>query len=301
MSELPAGHRAAPLAAVDAAEVTRVWRACELHDDGEALFAEEDFVAAWQRPSFDFARDTIGVREGDSLVALALLLGERDALACVLPSHRGRGVGRWLLDWATEAARAAGHSVISQAVSVKDPGAAALLEAAGYVARYDSWLFDVALEQEPEPPAVPPGYALRGFVPGRDDRAVHRVIEDAFSEWPDHDPDSFEDWVAETLGRPGMVPQEHIALAVRGEEVAGAAVLIEDATAGMWVHQLAVARAHRRRGLAHALLAHAFVLSWRAGHRRSGLGTDSRTGARGLYEQVGMHVSRTFTEYFKPL
>jgi mycothiol synthase len=64
---------------------------------------------------------------------------------------------------------------------------------------------------------------------------------------------------------------------------------------------LAVAREHRGRGLARALLAHAFGLTWRRGGHRCGLGTDSRTGARGLYEHVGMHVRKTYGEYVKRL
>jgi hypothetical protein len=32
-----------------------------------------------------------------------------------------------------------------------------------------------------------------------------------------------------------------------------------------------------------------------------GLGTDSRTGARGLYEHVGMRVRKTYYEYVKLL
>ena len=46
---------------------------------------------------------------------------------------------------------------------------------------------------------------------------------------------------------------------------------------------------------------HAFGLSrWRGG-TSCGLGTDSRTGARGLYERVGMRVRKTFGEYVKRL
>ena len=36
----------APLAPEDVDAVTHVWRASEEHDDGEALFSAEDFVAA---------------------------------------------------------------------------------------------------------------------------------------------------------------------------------------------------------------------------------------------------------------
>ena len=55
-----------------------MWRACELHDDGEALATEDDLVAVFQRPSFDAGERTVAVRDGGEIVALALLHG-RDA------------------------------------------------------------------------------------------------------------------------------------------------------------------------------------------------------------------------------
>jgi mycothiol synthase len=289
----------APLSQDDAAEVTRVWRAGELHDDGVALFTEEDFIGAWQRPSFDFARDSLGVRDGGSLVAFAMMFGRRDVFVSVLPSHRGRGLGTSLMRWSQEAGRAAGHEVTHQMVSEKAHAAAALLEADGYERKWEGWILDVELDAEPGPPQPPDGYAIRDFVPGRDDRDAYRVIEDAFGEWSEHEPDTYEDWVAETLGRPGFVP-EHIALVTHGDEVVGAAVLVED-DAATWVGQLAVERAHRGRGLGRALLQHAFGVAWRRPTRRCALATDSRTGARGLYEHVGMKVRRAHAEYAKLL
>lgn len=291
--------RTAPLSAADAADVTRVWRTAELHDDGEAIFTEEDFVAAWQRPSFDFDRDSIGVRDGGSLVALALLFGERDAFATVLPSHRGRGVGTSLMRWTQEAGRAAGHEESCQTISENAHAAAAMLEADGYERRWDGWILGIELEHEPDPPLPPDGYSVREFVPGRDERAVFRVIDEAFGEWRENELGTFEDWAAETLGRPGFTPG-HLALAAHGDEVVGAAVLIEDETA-IWVAQLAVERAHRGRGLGRALLRHAFGVAWLRPTRRCELSTDARTGARGLYEHVGMRVKRSFTEYAKAL
>ena len=77
-------------------------------------------------------------------------------------------------------------------------------------------------------------------------------------------------------------------------------MLIEDPST-IWVSELAVARAHRGRGLARALLTRSFSYAWRTGLGRCGLGTDARTGARGLYEHVGMHVRRTAWDYKKPL
>lgn len=293
------GCSTAPLAASDASEVARVWRACELHDDGRALFTEDDFVAIWKRPSTDLERDTVGVRDGDALVALAMILGERDAFACVLPSHRGRGIGAWLLRWTQEAGRARGNARSWQSLSENEHAARALLEADGYERAWEGWLFGIELEREPDPPPLPAGYAIRDFIPARDERAVHGVIETAFGEWPDAEEETFEDWAAETLGRPGFAP-EQIAVVVHDREIVAAAVLIHEA-GETWVAQLAVAREHRGRGLARALLVHAFAIAWRAGVRHIGLATDSRTGARGLYEHVGMRVTRTAWEYAKLL
>ena len=42
-------------------------------------------------------------------------------------------------------------------------------------------------------------------------------------------------------------------------------------------------------------------MSWDRGDRVCGLSTDSRTGALGLYENVGMHVTRSYTNLTKAL
>ena len=47
-------------------------------------------------------------------------------------------------------------------------------------------------------------------------------------------------------------------------------------------------------GIAQALLADAFAVARAHGANRSGLSTDSRTGALGLYEKVGMRVTSTW-------
>jgi len=299
VTELRSGLSAAPLSAADAGSVTEVWRACEEHDDGVAQCVEADVVAFLGRPSFDFARDSVGIRDGDALVAFGVQLGVRITFVHVLPPYRGREIGAWLLRWSQDAARALGAELTAQEISDNEHAAIALLERDGYVRRWDFWAMDIALEEEPTAPALPSGYAIRDFVPGRDERVAFDVIHRAFSEWPEHVPSTFEDWSATSLGRPGFAPPLLALLEGEGE-VVGVVLLIEDEDEG-WIDQLAVAREHRGRGLARALLVHAFGMTWRRGRRRCGLGTDARTGARGLYEHVGMRVRRTYGEYAKPL
>jgi mycothiol synthase len=293
------GLRTAPLAPGDVAELTAVWRACEEHDTGRAESTEADAVAIFSRPSLELARDTVAVRDGDALVAFGLQIGARIAFVHVLPEYRGRGIGTWLLRWSQDAARAVGARVAAQEISDQASAAIALLEADGYARRWTFWAFEIELDGEPPAPSLPPGYALRDFVPGRDERAGYDVIDRAFSEWMDREGSTFEDWLATTLGRPGFAP-ELLALVEHDGMVVGAVYVIHDADEG-WIDQLAVAREHRGRGLARALLLHAFRMTWQRGGRSCGLGTDERTGARSLYEHAGMRVVKTYGEYGKQL
>jgi GNAT superfamily N-acetyltransferase len=299
MSGLPDGLRVAPLAPEDGPAILAVWSACEQHDDGRVEIVEADVVASFAGTRLELARDTVGVRAGDALVAFGIQYAVRHTFVHVHPDWRGRGIGTWLMRWSQDAARALGAAVTGQPLSANESAAMALLETDGYERRYEEWLFEIALDGEPAPRPLPDGYAIRSFVPGQDERAAFEVIERAFSEWPDREPRPFDDWVAVELGRPGFAP-ELLALVTAGNEVVAACVICFDEGEG-WVDQLAVAREHRGRGLAQALLAHAFGVSWRRGARTCGLGTDERTGARRLYEHVGMRARKTYFEYVKQL
>ena len=65
------------------------------------------------------------------------------------------------------------------------------------------------------------------------------------------------------------------------------------------MEQVAVENAHRGRGLGRALLEESVRRFWELGRRQVGVSTDSRTGALGLYEHVGMSVRRTYTRWMK--
>ncbi|WP_309650228.1 GNAT family N-acetyltransferase, partial [Nocardioides sp.] len=61
-----------------------------------------------------------------------------------------------------------------------------------------------------------------------------------------------------------------------------------------YVDRLATRADQRGRGLAQALLVDAFAAGRTHGAVRSARSTDSRTGALGLYEKVGMSVTSTW-------
>ena len=81
-----------------------------------------------------------------------------------------------------------------------------------------------------------------------------------------------------------------------GGEVAAIALCREpESEPGLgWVNILGVRPAHRRRGLAIALLQHVFRHFAERDMTRVGLGVDAEnpTGAVRLYERAGMHVAR---------
>lgn len=288
--EVP-GLTARPLAMADAPAVYEVMAEQERHDIGEVAIEEADIVADWQRPSYDVSASTIGVFDGDRLVAYAEHGGADRGDAAVHPAYRGRGLGTALAQWMQERARTTGATVIGMPVPV---GSAAdrLLEALGYRIRWESW--ELRLPDGVEVPQrdLPPGYVLREAGP-EDRAACWTVLEDAFLEWSMREREPFADFLARTVQRPGFEPWHLRLVDSPDDEVVGVTYVFPFGTDG-YVDRIATRRDHRGRGIAQAMLADAFRAARAHGCTTSSLNTDSRTGALGLYESVGMRVERTW-------
>jgi GNAT superfamily N-acetyltransferase len=283
----------------DAATVTAVFAASELHDTGEVAVELEDIEGDWQRPSFDLARDSMGVFDGSTLVAAGEVYRGRRADVSVHPEHRGRGIGTWFVEWSEQCARSRGSHLVGQTTPAGSAGEA-LLRARGYREGWTSWVLQVPGDSAIEPQPLPPGYRLRDFSPGRDDETAFRLVEDAFNEWPDRDPSAFGDWAANTIRRPRFEPW----MLRLAEDASGTAVgvcfLILAGDTG-YVDQVAVRKDQRGKGVARALLVDAFERARERGAGKSELATDSRTGALGLYEHVGMKVTQTWRHWMTDL
>ena len=300
---LPADYRARLLTRDDAQAVTDLVAATELDVDGAVEIDVADVRSDWERPNFDLSAMSIGVEHDGELVAFAESYRGRAEVE-VHPRHRGRGIGTPLMRWTEEAARREGRDVVYQILSDGHETGTALLRANGYEVAHVSWILRISLDDEIPAPRLPDGLTIRDRIPGEDDRAIWRVIEDAFSGWPGRDEETpFEDWKA-TIADHEAVRPDTTPVVVDGDRIVGVAVGMDygtDRSDEGWVQQLAVDAAYRGRGLGRALLQESFRRFRAMGWTRAGLSTDSRTGALALYEHVGMRVDRSYTRWITQL
>ncbi len=296
-------NRTRPLTPDDVQAVTDLVAATELDVDGAVEIDVSDVRGDWERPNFDLASMAVGVEHEGTLVAFAEAYRGRGEVE-VRPDHRGRGIGTALMRWTWEAVRRDGRDEIGQTLSDAHATGVSLLEANGYGVGHHSWILRIDLDDEIPAPQLPNGLEIRDWRPGADDRAVWRVIEDAFSEWPGRDEETpFEDWLA-SIARHDAVRPDVTPVVVDADRIVGVAIGMDYQASPLdegWVQQLAVNKDYRGRGLGRALLQESFRRFRALGQRQAGLSTDSRTGALALYEHVGMRVDRSYTCWVKRL
>jgi mycothiol synthase len=209
--------------------------------------------------------------------------------AAVHPEYRGRGIGTAIAQWMQDTARAKRSTVIGMAVPVGSPGET-LLTSLGYRPRWNSWVLALpegkAIEEQPLTDGYAVGEATEDQWP-----AAHTVLEDAFLEWSRRERETWEDFSAQVMQRPGFETWNVRVVTDPSGEVVGAALVFVDSLGVGYVDRIAIRRDQRNLGLARALLADSFTVARDHGARTSELGTDSRTGALTLYEKVGMEVT----------
>lgn len=284
------GWHARPLTVDDAVAVHAIIAAEEEVDLGAAEITLEDVLEDWQRPSYDIASSTIGVLDGDRLVAYGDLSGPGVAYAAVHPSYQGRGIGSAIAQWLQARGRERGYASIG-AQMPEGSAADRLMADLGYDERWTAWDLELPPGAAIEARPLAAGLTLRDAT-AADHVAVWTLVEDAFLEWSDRERMPIEDFGARTWARPAAEPW-NLRLLEHDGELVGVAHVFLAGDAG-YVARVAVRPDHRGRGLAPALLVDAFARAREHGAQRCYLSTDTRAGARGLYEKVGMVVSSTW-------
>jgi mycothiol synthase len=299
-SSLPEPLRSRPATLSDAEAVNELIIAADVAVQGWSESSVDELLNWWRR-----------VDPGDSswlvfdgrLVAYGQYFTHGDHAELdgfVHPEHRGQGLGSWLVGQAETRARADEQRRLLSFCLGADDAALRLFAQHGFreARRYYRMLID--LDAPPPAPDWPPG--LRPATFRREDaRVFYDALLDAFADEWNFSPDPYERWVELRIDAPDYDPTLWF-LVWDGGEVAAVLRGEQRAEYG-WIGAIGVRKAWRRRGIARALLRHAFGVWYDRGTRRVALGVDAQnpTGATHVYEQAGMSVGYEAIAFEKAL
>jgi mycothiol synthase len=285
---------------------------------GTPIWSAAQVLRLWSNPVVDRERDVaVVVAPGGEICAwLALVCGpphvEVFALGVVGLAWHGRGLGVWILAETErraqrflELAPARARFVIHAGALADEPAVGALLAAAGYREIRRFQLMRVDFAGVPAAPSVPSGIRIEQLDPESDVDAAFDAHREAFADhWGESEEtlEEFRHWLIDTP----RFDRELSLLAREGPVVAGYLFAWPDAEEDPsrgYVAALGTRRAYRGRGIAEALLRHAFGTLFDRGKRGCDLhvDSDSLTGATRLYERVGMTAHPRFATWEKEL
>jgi mycothiol synthase len=307
---LPSGYTSRAPVLADAPAVAALIAACELAETGATKMTTEELLGDWQ--GIDPAEEAVVVLTPRGGIAASADVLNRSYVSVsvygyVHPDERGRGLGRWLVEWGErwtrgriDRAPADARIEVRHYINARNREARRLLSEADYAPVRG--VYTMAIELRDAPPAAewPDNLTVRCLVPGRDEPAAHEAHEDAFRDLWGRPRSTFERFQA-IARQPDFDPSLWF-LAEDGDEIAG--VCFAKVVAGRgWIDVVGVRRPWRRHGLGLALLHHAFPELYRRGVREIGLSVDAEsiTGAPRLYTRAGMRVDQQFIIYQKEL
>jgi mycothiol synthase len=286
---------------------------CERTDLGEVLASVSDMKPRWDTPEGPLTTNAwVAVAPDGALVGFARvwLTMWRRFFITVHPDHRRRGIGSHLLNLVE--ARACEHPSLPDATSAelsrslrvwiaeRRRESSQFAERRGYVRERTFYDMQIDLRDAPPTPVWPDQIHLEAFDARRDLRELYDAVADAFADhWGGMG--MTYDQLARMTEQEGFDPSLWY-LARDGEAIAGGA-LCTVRNGKPWIDDLFVRRPWRRRGLALALLHHAFSQYYARGFREVGLSVDSEnpTGATRVYERAGMSIVRSVVAYEKTL
>lgn len=308
--KLPTGFTLRAPTPDDAQAVTDLIIACDIDELGRPEYALPDLLVQWRRKNFDLAQDARVVLAPDGTIAAYTDLHYAGGLvrlnnvSCVNPIYKNHGIEEWILQNAEEWARRHVTDypvVIRHVVNAGQPAKLERMERAGYHPVRQAWIMQILLNQPPPEPIVPDGIIVRPFERGRDEHAAWMCIQETFRDLWQHTDVPYDEWASFIFEHAAWSPELSF-LAFDGDEIAGAAITMNDSLGG-WVQQVGVRRPWRKRGVGLALLNTVFHALYKQGVDRAGLEVDAEnpSGALRLYQRAGMTVKEHYTEFRKQL
>jgi ribosomal protein S18 acetylase RimI-like enzyme len=320
---LPSGFTAGPLTdEYEPGAVELINLAYRRMNGGGSFTTLEEMRMDWRSEDFNRATDTqIVLGPGEMVVgyidnwSINALHVRQYSMGHTHPGYQGRGIGRYLMGWATERAcqKAAlapdgARVVLHQSINNDNQAAYELLTANGWTVARQSYRMEIEFDQAPDQPQIPEGILIRPMAAGTAKEEARAALQANYEAFADHwgfveEPfeEYYKRWYYYLENDPNTVP-EFWFLALDGQEVAGVALCnpqVNEDPDMSWVWQLSVRRPWRKCGLGLALLRYSFGAFYRIGRKRAALGVDadSLTGATRLYEKAGMQVKRINNTY----
>jgi len=307
----------------DLPEIHRLEQTVSVHYLGVPGMSLERLTNEYQSPGFDPEQSVLFIEDQEgSLVALIEVWDESDIPVnpyiwmTVDPDCKDQDLEDYLLDWAEERSRQVFERVdpelkVAMRVHINSAfeSSQEALQRAGFEEIRHGFRMRIEMEQMPLAQTWPEGIQLKPYDPEIDARSVYEADDEVFQDhfgYVKEDPEEgFKRFMHHFTGDDSYDPGLWF-LAVEGEELVGICICrrygSDDPEAG-YISSLGVRRPWRRRGIAQALLQHAFREFYRRGKRIVDLGVDaeSLTGATDLYKKAGMVVYRQYDLYEKVL
>ncbi len=241
---------------------------------------EDRLLLRMKKNAVDYAL-SVGANDGDRLVGFTLVGLDRwgramtayDAGTGIVPAFRGQGLARRMLDHATPSLRERGvERFVLEVLTSNEPAIKAYTKA-GFATRRELRSFVASAASLAAPP-------VGGFVLQPIDVAAFEAVAAELDWLP-----SFENRVSAVRALEGAVS---LVGAFDGETCVGAYAY---SPALRWLLSLVVARAHRRRGVGRALVAHAANALPEGVTRLAALNVDGDDrGTQRFFERLGFAV-----------
>ena len=290
--------------------------------NGEERLTRSDLEHEWKEPGFSLETDScIALLPDKSAAAYADYANTREPYArpyafCALDPDRGSQTDpvelvRWAVDRATSdipKAPPEARMTLIAPENERNPTVLDAWAAEGFTEGRRFYQMRIAFDGPPQPATVPEEYAIRPLEQVEQWDAF-LAMQEAFRDHygftqPPSLEKAFETWKHHLIESNGIDP-DMLLVAIGPEGTIAGGSLCRPTNGSRedmgWVNSLAVRPAHRRRGLAEALLRRSFEVFHAKGKTGAGLGVDadSLTNATRLYEKCGMHRHEVYVQMQK--